>query len=294
MQRSIAKDIKAYWEVTKPKIWYLLVFTALMATLIASYIHNIEVSWLTYLLVFASVTAGAASANTLTSYIDRDIDAIMDRTKHRPIPSGRLSPKNALYYGLILSAISLILAYFINIYALALMAFGLFDNIIVYSKWLKRRTSWNIILGGFSGGAPALIGYVAVTTAGIELGLILAGLVFLWTPTHIWSLAMRVREDYAKAKVPMLPVVMSEKTSIRIIAIATLIMVIFSILPVIWGYFGTIYLITAVVSGAIITYMSISLVIKPTERKSWQLFKFSSPYLTLIFIAMAVDAAMKL
>ncbi len=292
MQRSIAKDIKAYWEVTKPKIWYLLVFTALMATLIASYIHNIEVSWLTYLLVFASVTAGAASANTLTSYIDRDIDAVMDRTKHRPIPTGRISAKNALYYGLLLSAISLVLAYFINIYALALMAFGLFDNIIVYSKWLKRRTSWNIILGGFSGGAPALIGYVAVTTIGIELGLILAGLVFLWTPTHIWSLAMRVRDDYAKAKVPMLPVVMSEQASIRIIAIATLIMVIFSILPVIWGYFGLIYLITAVVSGIIITAMSINLVIKPTESRSWQLFKFSSPYLTVIFIAMAVDAAM--
>ena len=292
MQRSIAKDIKAYWEVTKPKIWYLLVFTALMATLIASYVYDISVSALTYLLVFASVTAGAASANTLTSYIDRDIDAIMDRTKHRPIPTGRISANNALYYGLLLSAISLILAYFINIYALALMAFGLFDNIIVYSKWLKRRTSWNIILGGFSGGAPALIGYVAVTTAGIELGLILAGLVFLWTPTHIWSLAMRVKEDYAKAKVPMLPVVMSEKASIRIIAIATLIMVIFSILPVIWGYFGLIYLITAIVSGVIITAMSISLVIKPSEHKSWQLFKFSSPYLTVIFIAMAVDAAM--
>ncbi|GIU70613.1 MAG: hypothetical protein KatS3mg003_0092 [Candidatus Nitrosocaldaceae archaeon] len=292
MQRSIVKDIKAYWEVTKPKIWYLLVFTALMSTLIASYIHDISVSWLTYLLVFASVTAGAASANTLTSYIDRDIDAIMDRTKHRPIPTGRISAKNALYYGLILSAVSLVLAYFINIYALALMAFGLFDNIIVYSKWLKRRTSWNIILGGFSGGAPALIGYVAVTTAGIELGFILAGLVFLWTPTHIWSLAIRVKDDYAKAKVPMLPVVMSEQASIRIIAIATLIMVIFSILPVIWGYFGLVYLITAIVSGIIITIMSINLVIKPSESKSWQLFKFSSPYLTVIFIAMAVDAAM--
>ncbi len=286
----MSNDIKAYWEVTKPKIWYLLVFTALASTLIASYINSIEVSWLIYLLVFASVTSGAAGANTLTSYIDRDIDAIMDRTKHRPIPSGKIPPRNALYYGLILVSIALILSWFINIYAFGLMAFGLFDNIIVYSKWLKRRSASNIILGGFSGGAPALIGYVAVTLNNIEIGLILAALVFLWTPTHIWSLALRVRDDYAKAKVPMLPVVMSQQTSIRIIAVATLFMVLFSILPVIWNYFGIVYLIVAVTTGIIISMLSMNLVIKPDEQKSWQLFKFSSPYLAILFIAMAVDA----
>jgi len=282
-------DIRAYWEVTKPKIWYLLVFTALISTFIASAINDIDITWFTYVLVFTSVVSGAASANTLTSYIDRDIDAIMERTKHRPIPTGRISPKNALYYGLILAFISLILSYFINIYALALMAFGLIDNILIYSRLLKRRTAWNIILGGFCGGAPALIGYTAVTTTNIELGLILAGLVFLWTPTHIWSLALRVKDDYAKAKVPMLPVVVSEKHTIRIIAITTLIMVIFSILPVIWHYFGIIYLIISIISGVIISVMSISLVIKPTLDKSWRLFKFSSPYLTLVFIAMVID-----
>ncbi len=290
MQRTVMNNIKAYWEVTKPKIWYLLVFTALVSTFIASAINNINITWLTYMLVFTSVVSGSASANTLTSYIDRDIDAIMERTKHRPIPTGRISPKNALYYGLILAFISLILSYFINIYVLALMAFGLIDNILIYSRLLKRRTAWNIILGGFCGGAPALIGYTAVTTTNIELGLILGGLVFLWTPTHIWSLALRVKDDYAKAKVPMLPVVVSEKYTIRIIAITTLIMVIFSILPVIWNYFGIIYLIISIISGVIISVMSISLVIKPTLDKSWRLFKFSSPYLTLIFIAMVIDA----
>jgi len=289
LQRTIMNDIRAYWEVTKPKIWYLLVFTALISTFIASAINDIDITWFTYVLVFTSVVSGAASANTLTSYIDRDIDAIMERTKHRPIPTGRISPKNALYYGLILAFISLILSYFINIYALALMAFGLIDNILIYSRLLKRRTAWNIIWGGFCGGAPALIGYTAVTTTNIELGLILAGLVFLWTPTHIWSLALRVKDDYAKAKVPMLPVVVSEKHTIRIIAITTLIMVIFSILPVIWHYFGIIYLIISIISGVIISVMSISLVIKPTLDKSWRLFKFSSPYLTLVFIAMVID-----
>lgn len=290
LKTGLGTDVKTYWEVTKPKIWYLLVFTAFMASLIAYSVHDIAISPLTLILVITSVMAGSAAANTLTNYIDRDIDAKMERTRSRPIPSGRISPRNALYYGLTLAGISIVLAYFINIWALGLMAFGLFDNVIVYSKWLKRRSLWNIILGGFSGGAPALIGYVAVTTTTIELGLVLAGLSFLWIPTHIWSLALHIREDYARANVPMLPVVKSESTSVRVIAGTTLMMVLFSVLPFFMNTFGWIYLGVASVLGAIIIAMSISLLVKPTEKKSWTLFKFSSPYLALLFIAMYIDA----
>ncbi|MFQ5920895.1 MAG: heme o synthase [Nitrososphaerales archaeon] len=291
LSTGLGTGVKTYWEVTKPKIWYLLVFTAMMAALTASNVHGVAVEPLTWVLLLISVTAGSAAANTLTNYIDRDIDAKMDRTKERPIPSGRISPENALQYGLILAGVSLVLAYMINIYALGLMAFGLFDNVLVYSKWLKRRSTSNIILGGFSGGAPALIGYVAVTTSTIELGLVMAGLVFLWIPTHIWSLALHIREDYAKANVPMLPVVKGESVSIRVIAGTTLMMVLFSILPVIWGMFGMFYLLMAGILGAIITVMSIALLVRPTENKSWTLFKFSSPYLALLFIGMVVDSA---
>lgn len=290
LKSGLGTDVKTYWEVTKPKIWYLLVFTAFMASLIAYHVHDIAISAITLVLVITSVMAGSAAANTLTNYIDRDIDAKMERTRSRPIPSGRIAPKNALHYGLTLAGISLVLAYFINIWALGLMIFGLFDNVIVYSKWLKRRSLWNIILGGFSGGAPALIGYVAVTTATIELGFILAGLAFLWIPTHIWSLALHIREDYARANVPMLPVVKSENTSIRVIAGTTLMMVLFSILPFFMNIFGWIYLGVASVLGVIIIAMSISLLARPSEKKSWTLFKFSSPYLALLFIAMYVDA----
>ena len=290
LKTGLGTDVKTYWEVTKPKIWYLLVFTAFMASLIAYSVRDIAISPLTLILVITSVMAGSAAANTLTNYIDRDIDAKMERTRSRPIPSGRISPRNALYYGLTLAGISIVLAYFINIWALGLMAFGLFDNVIVYSKWLKRRSLWNIILGGFSGGAPALIGYVAVTTTTIELGLVLAGLSFLWIPTHIWSLALHIREDYARANVPMLPVVKSESTSVRVIAGTTLMMVLFSVLPFFMNTFGWIYLGVASVLGAIIIAMSISLLVKPTEKKSWTLFKFSSPYLALLFIAMYIDA----
>jgi heme o synthase len=289
-QRIVGNRFKNYFELTKPKIWYLLVFTSFGSAVTASLLFHIPIEHLTWLLLLGAVAAGSAAADTITGYNDRDIDAIMDRTKNRPIPSGRISPKNALVFGLILAGISLLLAWFINILAFALMALGLFDNIIVYSKWLKRKSQSNIILGGFSGGAPALIGYVAVTTQHIELGLVMAGLVFLWIPTHIWSLSLHVRKDYKKAGVPMLPVVSSEERSVRVIAGTTLMMVIFSILPFFLNQFGLIYVITASVFGTAMVCLSIWLLLRPSERAAWTVFKFSSPYLTALFIAFMVDA----
>ena len=289
-QLTVGNTVRNYYELTKPKIWYLLVFTAFGAALTASLLFNISIQPLTWLLLIGGVAAGSAAADTLTGYNDRDIDAIMDRTRGRPIPSGRISPQKALIFGLILAAISLIFSWFINIWAFALMAFGLFDNIIVYSKWLKRRSQINIILGGFSGAAPAMIGYVAVTTQNIEIGLVMAGLVFLWIPTHIWSLALHFKKDYTKAGIPMLPIVSSEKKSVRIIALTTLMMVVFSILPFFFNQFGLIYLITAGIFGVAMIGVSIWLLTKPSEKVSWIVFKFSSPYLTALFIAFMVDA----
>ena len=290
-QLTVGNRIKNYYELTKPKIWYLLVFTAFGAALTASLLFKIEVTPLQWFLLLTGVAAGSAAADTITGYNDRDIDAIMERTKARPIPSGRISPRNALIFGLILTTISLVCAWLINYIALGLMAFGLFDNIIVYSKWLKRRSQANIILGGFSGAAPALIGYVAVTTQNIEIGLVMAALVFFWIPTHIWSLALHVKKDYAKARVPMLPVVADERTSVRVIAITTLLMVAFSVIPFFLDQFGLIYLITATVFGIVMILLSTWLMVRPSERASWMVFKFSSPYLTALFIAFILDAA---
>ena len=287
---TILNRVKNYYELTKPKIWYLLVFTAFGSALTASLLFNIPITPLTWMLLLGGVAAGSAAADTITGYNDRDIDAIMDRTKDRPIPSGRISPRNALIFGLILTAIALIFSWLINLWVFLLMLFGLFDNIIVYSKWLKRRNQANIILGGFSGGVPALIGYVTVTTQNLEIGLVMAGLVFFWIPTHIWSLALHVRKDYQKAKIPMLPVVCEEKRAVRVIAVTTLIMVLFSILPFFFNQFGQIYLITATLFGAIMMGLSLWLLLKPTEKASWTVFKFSSPYLTAVFIAFMVDA----
>jgi protoheme IX farnesyltransferase len=263
-QVTVTSRLKNYYELTKPKIWYLLVFTAFGSAITASYLTDNFLSPLEWVFLLVGIVTGAAAADALTGYNDRDIDAIMDRTKARPIPSGRISPKNALIFGLLLASISLFCAWSINYLTFGLMAFGLFDNVIVYSKWLKRRSQTNIILGGFSGGVPALIGYVAVTTENIEIGLVMAGLVFLWIPTHIWSLALHVRKDYTKAGIPFF-----------------------------LNQFGLIYFVTALSGGIIMIIASLCLLVRPNEKASWLLFKISSPYLTALFVAFMVDAIFK-
>lgn len=309
MQKTQASSrIKTYYELTKPKIWYLLVFTAFGAAITASNIYQIPVSPMTWALMLFGVAAGSASANTLTNYHDRDIDAIMERTKGRPIPSGRIAPPKARDFGLALAGISLACAFAISysagfwngIWAGIFMSFGLVNNIVVYSITLKRRSQTNIILGGFCGGAPVMIGYAAVTLQGLwDLGLVMAGLVFIWIPMHIWALTLHFKDDYNKVNVPMLTAVQSEKTSARVIAASTLVMVLFSIVP----FFLTtetgepvmreIYLYTAIASGALMLVLSLGVIAKPSEKASWMLFKFSSPYLAVLFIALMVDSALR-
>jgi protoheme IX farnesyltransferase len=299
--------IKVYYELTKPKIWYLLVFTAFAAAITASNIYSINISLATWSLMIFGVAAGSAAANTLTNYHDRDIDAIMERTKGRPLPSGRITPEKARDFGLVLAGISLACAFAISytasfwqgILAGSFMAFGLADNIFVYSYLLKRRSWTNIILGGFSGGAPAMIGYVSVTTQGLwDLGLVMAALVFVWIPMHIWALTLHFKDDYKKVNVPMLTSTRSEKVAARIIAGTTLMMVLFSVVPFFLTHedgtsvMGPVYLYTAIASGILMIILSGWVIKKPTELASWTLFKFSSPYLAVLFIALMVDSAL--
>lgn len=296
-----------YYELTKPKIWYLLVFTAFGAAITASNIYDIQISVGTWVLMLFSVAAGSAAANTLTNYHDRDIDAIMERTKNRPLPTKRIYPaEKARNFGFALAGISLALAFGLSfttsfeqgIWATVLIAFGLVNNILIYSYALKRNSRSNIILGGLCGGAPPLIGWVAVTMSDMwTMGLVMAGLVFIWIPLHIWSLTLHFKEDYNKVNVPMLTAVQSEKTSARIVAISTVVMVAFSMIPFFltteFGepMMGAVYLWTAIASGILMIALSAWVVAKPTESASWTLFKFSSPYLAILFIALMVDSA---
>ena len=309
MQKQKSESrVAVYYELTKPKIWYLLVFTAFGATLTASNIYHIEISSATWILMLFSVAAGSAAANTLTNYHDRDIDAIMERTKNRPLPSKRIYPaEKARNFGLVLAGISLVLAFGISftttleqgIWATAFIAFGLLNNIIVYSYMLKRKSRTNIILGGLCGGSPPMIGWVAVTMTDVwTMGLAMAGLVFIWIPMHIWALTLHFKEDYNKVNVPMLTAVQSEKTSARAIAGSTFVMVLFSIAPFFLTtqsgepMVGSVYLWTAIASGALMIILSAWVIVKPMEKAAWTLFKFSSPYLAVLFIALMIDSAL--
>ncbi len=309
MQKQKSESrVAVYYELTKPKIWYLLVFTAFGAALTASNIYNIEISPATWMLMLFSVASGSAAANTLTNYHDRDIDAIMERTKGRPLPSKRIFPAvKARNFGLVLAGISLVLAFGISFtttleqgaWATTFIAFGLANNILVYSYMLKRNSRTNIILGGLCGGSPPMIGWVAVSMSDLwTMGLAMAGLVFIWIPMHIWALTLHFKDDYNKVNVPMLTAVQSEKTSARAIAGSTVVMVLFSIAPFFLAtesgeeMVGAVYLWTAIASGALMIALSIWVIIKPMEKAAWTLFKFSSPYLAVLFIALMIDSAL--
>lgn len=298
--------LATYYELTKPKIWYLLVFTAFGAALTASNIHGVDISVWTWAMMLFSVAAGSAAANTLTNYHDRDIDAIMERTKQRPIPSKRIHPaEKARNFGLGLAGISLALALGISLtttleqglWAAAFIAFGLLNNVLVYSYALKRSSRTNIIFGGLCGGAPPMVGWAAASMSDLwTMGLAMAGLVFIWIPMHIWALTLHFKDDYNRVGVPMLTAVQSEKTSARAIAGSTVMMVLFSIVPFFIAtdagqpIVGHAYLWTAIASGGLMIALSGWVIARPKERASWTLFKFSSPYLAVLFIALMVDS----
>jgi|TARA_Y100000031_G_scaffold92499_1_gene101615 protoheme IX farnesyltransferase len=287
----IIDALKTYYEVTKPVIVYLLVFTAFAAAFVAD--PGIGRPYHVLAAVVA-VFLGSAAANTITGYIDRDIDAVMGRTKARPIPSGRIHPpEKALYFGVVLAVMSVLLASSANILAGIFMLAGLFDNIVIYSRFLKRRTPLNILLGGFSGAMPVLVGYSAVTGTIDLISVVMAALVFLWIPAHIWSLALHAREDYKTAHVPMLPVVVDEKKSVRVIALTVFLMVAASLVPFLIDMgrgFGIVYMAITLAMGVVTMGLGTHLLIWPSVAKAWRLFKFSSPYLAFIFLAIMVDA----
>lgn len=279
----------AYLEVTKPRSVFLLLFTALAAMVVATAVTG-PISRFQYLVATVAVTLACAGANAVSCYIDRDLDAAMTRTQKRPIPEGRINPPVlALYWGLLLFVLAQILAWMLNPIAYACLWGGMIGYVGVYSLWLKRKSSWNIILGGFSGGLPVLFGWTAVTGHVDLLPVLIAALVVLWIPNHIWSLAIFYCDDYAKVKVPMLPVVSETKKALNCLLSTVILMVIFSILIYFAGPWGRVYLGTALLTGIIALGISTYVYFRPTGKNAWLLFKFSSPYLFLLFLGMMAD-----
>jgi protoheme IX farnesyltransferase len=246
------------------------------------------------LVAVAAITAASAGCDTLTSYVDRDIDAMMRRTRNRPIPSGRMTPNKALVWGLFLAGIGLALAYWVNVLSFIWIALGVIDNVIVYSLILKRRNPLNIILGGISGGLPVMFGWSAVTNSVELLPILLAALVVLWIPGHIWSLAIFTKDDYKRANIPMLPVVTKLSTALRCIVSTVVLMIPFSIWVFIEGGFGLVYLAVAAVFGLWVLYINFELFLHPDNKMAYKAFKISSPYLFALFLAMIIDSFIRI
>jgi len=278
-----------YIEVTKMRSVFLLVFTSLaMMVVAASRYPSSSAHWL---LALTAITAGCMGANTITCYIDRDIDAIMERTRRRPIPSGRIAPpEKALAWGLFLSGVSLVLAWFINPLSFLAMLLGLLDNVVVYSLLAKRRSPLNIIWGSFSGGLPAFFGWTAIANRVDWVPVLVGAIVVLWIPNHIWNLAIFYSEDYRRVQVPMLPAVYSLRRTLHCIAATVLLMYVFSLLLYFVGDFGLIYLFTALVSGFLVTLGNLYLVWRPSRERAWTMYKLSSPYLFFLFLGLILDA----
>jgi protoheme IX farnesyltransferase len=286
----IRETLSAYWVLTKPRIWGLLVFTGVAAMLVAYREINAGPSLVQLLVGAIALTLGSAAANTLTNYHDRDIDAVMERTKSRPLPSGQIDPPSkALGFGLAMAAASILLALWFNVYAASFMIIGILDNVVVYSLVLKRRSWLNIILGGISGGMPVLVGYSAVANGVSPIAIYLSALVIVWIPTHIWSLAITVKDDYRAARVPMLPVVFGDRVGAVCIAGASALLAVFSAAIFLFTSVSLFYTAAAILLGAVVLTYSAKLAVDKKIDTAWTLFKITSPYLALIFTVVVLD-----
>jgi protoheme IX farnesyltransferase len=266
----------------------LVVFTGLVGVLIApGHIHPFTAA-----LAVLAIALGSGAAGAINMWYERDLDALMARTRNRPLPAGRVAPDDALGLGVLLSIFSvLLMAVATNFVAAALLAAAILFYVFVYTIWLKRRTPQNIVIGGAAGAFPPMIGWAA-TTGSLSLEPVLLFLIiFFWTPPHFWALALYKTDDYARAGIPMLPVVSGDVSTRRQILLYTLILVPLGIAPWLLGYTGAIYGVTAVISGAIMLMLGWQVLRErsPAERASRNLFAFSILYLFLLFAVLLVD-----
>ncbi|MEH2383703.1 MAG: heme o synthase [Nostoc sp.] len=282
--------IQSYYQLTKPRIIPLLLITTAGSMWIAA---KGEVDPLLLLVTLTGGTLAAASAQTINCVYDRDIDYDMERTRHRPMPSGKVQPRDALIFAIALATISFtLLAVFANLLA-ALLAFsGIVFYILVYTHWLKRHTTQNIVVGGAAGAIPALVGWAAVTGTLSWSAWLIFAIVFLWTPPHFWALALMIRDDYAKVGIPMLPVVEGDTATVKQIWYYTLLTVVATGLLVYpLGASGILYAAIALILGGLFIHKSWRLLQNPEDRTvAKELFLYSISYMMLLCLGMVVDS----
>ena len=288
---TMPADWRDLFALTKPRVMSLVVFTALCGLLAApGPVHPV--------LGFASILAialGAGASGALNQWYEADIDSVMKRTSKRPLPAGRMERGTALHFGVGLAAFSLILMYMAsNWLATVILAVAILFYILVYTAWLKPRTPQNIVIGGAAGAFPPLIGWVAVTGELAALPVLLFLLIFLWTPPHFWALALFMKSDYAKAGIPMLPVVAGERATRNQIILYSLIMTAGAVAPWPLGLTGAVYGITAAVLSALFCVLALDVARRTTQvddkmKPEKRLFAFSLLYLFVLFAAVVID-----
>jgi protoheme IX farnesyltransferase len=280
--RQVVTD---YVTLTKPRVQLLLLLTTITTMYVAG---DPSVGLVALTVVGGSLSAGGAAA--FNHYWDRDIDLAMERTAGRPVPSGRVRPAAALVYGFVLQGLSfLLLATTVNVLAASLALVGFVWYALVYTVWLKRRTPQNIVIGGAAGAVPPLVGWAAVTGSVAPAALYLFAIVFYWTPPHFWALSLLMKDEYAAVGVPMMPVVRGEEETRRQILLYAALLVVLTLLPVAFGFFGLIYAIAAAALGGAFLVRAYDLYRQADRATALRAYLFSLLYLALLFGAMVLD-----
>jgi protoheme IX farnesyltransferase len=286
-QLTFAQRVGAYVALTKPRIIELLLITTLPTMIVAQ--GGLPSAWLMLATLLGGALA-AGGANAINMYVDRDIDRLMHRTAKRPLVTGAVTPRNALIFAITLEVVAFVeLWAWVNLLSAVLAVSATLFYVFVYTLWLKRTSSQNIVIGGAAGAVPVLVGWAAVQDRITWAPIVLFAVIFVWTPPHFWALAFKYKEDYAAANVPMLPVVASfRRTSIEIF-VYTVVMVALTLVLAPVAHLGWLYVAAAAVLGAGFLVMAGRLWVRATPKASMQLFSYSITYLTLLFVAMAAD-----
>lgn len=286
---NIEGSPKDYFILMKPRVMSLVVFTAFVGYYAALSEGAYNLNPVLAAIGILAIAIGAGASGVLNQWYDRDIDKIMHRTKDRPIPAGKIDPAEALAFGLIMAAMSIIiLGLSVNWLSAFLLAFTIAFYAVFYTVFLKRYTIQNIVIGGAAGAFPPVIGFTLVTGSLSLEPIILFGIIFLWTPPHFWALALIKQDDYKLANIPMLPVVSGEKITKKYILYYVLALIPFSLLPFILSYSGYIYLITSIILGIELLRRTIHL-LKSKDNSEQKLFFYSIFYLFFLFLGICID-----
>ncbi|SDE22206.1 heme o synthase [Kordiimonas lacus] len=287
LQPSVSREAEArdFVALLKPRVMSLVIFTGFVGLVAAPGTMNPVLAFAAILLI----AVGAGASGALNMWYDADIDAIMERTAKRPIPAGKVTPGDALGFGLTLSIASVVLlGLIVNVTAAALLALTIFFYVVIYSMWLKRRTPHNIVIGGAAGAFPPMIGWAAVTDSVTIESMVLFGIIFLWTPPHFWALSLFISKDYEKVGVPMLPVVAGERETRKQILLYSLLVVPCGVAPYFLDFAGPVYGVVSSLFGAWFLGLA-AMVWQGREKAERKLFAFSILYLFVLFATLAFE-----